>query len=107
MTDPRGATRRPFTVVCWDCETSSALGILAALATSVRRCEHGMLIRAEDRRRRPTARAGAMVLLQPCAADRRPIGPAHWVGPITKDDDLRVVRDWLEKGEWERPCRFC
>jgi hypothetical protein len=42
-----------------------------------------------------------MVVLQPCAHDRRPEGPAHWIGPIGGEDDVRIVRDWLERGEWD------
>ncbi|MGH3637752.1 MAG: hypothetical protein ACRDUX_01870 [Mycobacterium sp.] len=77
-----------------------------ALKESIRRCAHGVLVSSACLRgplacaARPPA-PGAMVVLQPCALDRQPHGPARWIGPIRDEDDVRIVRDWLERGEWD------
>jgi hypothetical protein len=42
-----------------------------------------------------------MALLQPCTNDRVPCGPPHWIGPVTNEEDAAVLRDWLERGQWE------
>ena len=107
MTSARRATQRAFTVVCCEgCAGDSESSVSGALRESIRRCDHGVLVRAgcllgpltcATHRRGP----GVMVILQPCSVDRRPRGPASWVGPINGQDDVRVVRDWLEQGEWE------
>jgi hypothetical protein len=30
-----------------------------------------------------------------------PIGSARWIGPINDKNDVHVLRDWLEQGEWD------
>ena len=45
--------------------------------------------------------SGVMVVVQPCAVDRRPNAPARWIGPIKDQDDVGVLRDWLELGDWD------
>jgi hypothetical protein len=107
VTNAGGATRRPFTVVCCEHCGDPALSVLHALGESIRRCRHGMLVRAGCLRG-PLYCAvhghgpGVMIVLQPCSEDRRPSGSADWVGPIKDEDDLRIVRDWVEQGAWDR-----
>jgi hypothetical protein len=44
---------------------------------------------------------GPMVILQPCSVEHVPIGLARWIGPINDKVDMRALRDWLERGEWD------
>ncbi len=102
----RRGTDRGFTVVvCSNCGTRRDLSVLQELRASIRRCRHGVLVSAPC----PvgtlgccgrTGRAGALVVLQPCAVDRSPTGPPRWVGPISDRKDLRALRQWLEDGSW-------
>ncbi|HUO39431.1 MAG TPA: hypothetical protein VMU34_17025 [Mycobacterium sp.] len=116
MTSSHCATSRPFTVVlCTSCTAKPGLGVLEELRATVRRCGHGVLITTECMlgalacAARPHGPA-AMVILQPCSVDRRPSGPAHWIGPINDTNDIRAVRDWLQRGQWDDhmlPERLC
>jgi hypothetical protein len=81
---------------------------LDGLRESIRRCPHGMLVSTACLRGPLTCAAhshgaGVMLVLQPCSVDRRPSGSAHWVGPVTDQDDLDIVRAWLERGRWNGP----
>ncbi|MET0704053.1 MAG: hypothetical protein ABWY93_30775 [Mycobacterium sp.] len=81
--------------------------MLDALRRSIRRCPHGMLVNAGCLRGHAgcgahPSRAGVVMVLQPCGIDRRPDGPAHWLGPIDDTADIAIVQDWVERGEWER-----
>lgn len=107
-TVPVRATRRPFTlVVCTACEAYGEPSALDALRATVRRCAHGMLVTtgclldatacAGSRTR------GVTVVLQPCGVDRRPDGPARWLGPFDGSADVRAVCRWLERGDWDAP----
>jgi hypothetical protein len=48
-----------------------------------------------------TRPAGQLVLLQPCDADRRPVGAAVIVGPVRTAGDLVTLRDWILKGYFD------
>ena len=100
----RAGTRRPFTlVVCTGCHTAD--GVFDELRGIVRRSPHGMLVAAgclvgpltcAARHDRP----GALVVLQPCAVDRSPVGTATWVGPISNRTDARALCKWVGDGDW-------
>ncbi len=103
---PGGATRRPFTVIfCATCGSELESVVVQALRESVRSCRHGMLVRAQclsgplgcaAHSRTP----GVMLVLQPCLIDRSPSAPPCWVGPVSGQGDARIVREWIERGEW-------
>lgn len=110
MIAPHRATRRPFTVaVCGSCKAEPGLAAretLDALRATIRRCDHGMLVITDCMLGVLTCGArihgpGVMVLLQPCSIDRAPNGPPCWIGPINDKDDVWVVCDWVERGEWD------
>lgn len=73
-----------------------------ALAATVRRCPHGVLVRAGclhaggcgDRE----AGAGALVVVQPCDTGRRPRGPAVLAGPLHEHADVEELCVWLSAG---------
>ncbi len=44
---------------------------------------------------------GALVLVQPCAVDRTPSGPGHWIGPVVDGDDVGDVCAWIRQGRWD------
>jgi hypothetical protein len=104
-------TDQPFYVaVCGSqpCRLGRDLGLLDQLAAVVRRCRHGVLIRADcllgmsrcasdDAARE----AGSYLVVQPYARDWRPRGPAIAVGPVLTRDDVETVVTWLENGELE------
>lgn len=108
MTPAQGATRRPFTVaLCRSCTTQSELAVLEALRATIRRCDHGMLVITECMLSVLTCGArmhgpGVMVLLQPCSIDRVPSEPAHWIGPIKDNNDVGVLCEWVQRGQWDR-----
>lgn len=103
---PRPArTHSGFTlVVCMGCLATPVDSWLDELRAVVRLFPHGMLVSAACLlgssfcTTRPGG--GAVAMLQPCAADRRPVGPAHWIGPILDEGDLADLCDWLLKCEW-------
>lgn len=107
MTSSRPATSRPFTVLlCKECAAGPELAILDELRSTIRRCDHGVLLTTAcmlgvltcaPRTHGP----GAMVMLQPCSIHRAPNGPAHWIGPINDPNEVRVVCDWVQQGGWD------
>ena len=107
VTPQQRACERPFTVfVCTGCATEPVRSVLAQLRAAVRRCPHGVLVTTGCVRGPFTCAAGhggrgAMVVLQPCARDRAPRGPAIFVGPIDSDSDPGALRSWVERGEWD------
>lgn len=106
MTPPNHG--RGFTaVVCHSCPAAADLAVLDALRAVVRASAHGVLVSSPCLAGRLACAAGrhgrgAMVVVQPCTAARRPLGPAHWIGPLTDHDDVAAVRDWLRAGVWDR-----
>lgn len=83
-------------------------GPLGALRECVRRNRHGVLISAGCLLDRLTCRtvagtaqrpAGPLLVVQPCRNDRSPIGPAHWLGPLSTPDDIAAVCRWLDAGD--------
>ncbi len=99
-------TARPFTVaVCTGCTTSAVSSLVPTLAGVIGDCPHGVLVvtgcllsglTCATRRREH----GVILMLQPCTADRRPIGPAKWIGPVATESDLRAACDWITDGSW-------
>jgi hypothetical protein len=116
VTAARRGTQRPFTVIsCGLCHDHREVDVTGVLKESVRRCAHGILVSSACLRGSLSCAAhphlpGTVVVLQPCGPDRRPDGPAHWIGPVRDQDDARLVCDWLERGEWDGdalPERLC
>jgi hypothetical protein len=107
MTASHRATSRPFTVaLCMQCGDEPELAVLAELRATTRRCLHAVLATTACLRGPLICQAhsrgrGVMVIMQPCAVDRTPLGPTRWIGPIRDGEDLRVVCSWLEEGNWE------
>lgn len=107
MTASRRPTSRPFTVaVCMQCGAEPELAVLSELRAMIRRCPHAVLattacLRGPLRCQAHSHGRGVMVIMQPCAVDRTPLGGTCWIGPIRDDDDLRAVRTWLEEGRWD------
>ena len=100
-------TGRPFNVVvCTGCASDVVLPVLSTLRSTIRRCPHGMLVRAScllgslTCASRPTG-AGVVVVLQPCTLDRVPSGQALWLGPVNDFDDVAALRGFIERGAWE------
>src|ERR1700744_420534 len=107
LTAPHGGTSRPFTVVvCTSCQADNDLSVIDELRPAIRRCPSAMLVAAACMlgpitcASRPTG-CGVMAVLQPCTNDRKPSGPPRWLGPITDHCQAAVLRDWLERGQWE------
>jgi hypothetical protein len=105
MRPPNRATSRAFTlVVCSLCPSGAHETVLDELRTAIRHCPHGMLVSAGCLLGAMTCTvhpaAGAMVVLQPCAHDRTPSGPASLVGPVCSRDDAALLRRWVEAGDW-------
>jgi hypothetical protein len=103
---PDTATDRPFTlIVCTGCTAGDALSIVDELRDAIRRCPHAVLI-ATGCMLGPLTCAGrpdgpgVLVLLQPCAIDRSPMGPPSWVGPLNDHQDVAKVCAWVKLGEW-------
>ena len=44
-------------------------------------------------------RAGSLLAVQPCRADRSPVGPAVWIGPLASAEDVAEVCQWLYAGD--------
>ena len=80
----------PFTaVVCTGCEQADT-SVLDALRTVVRDCPGGMLVSTPcllGPNCHTRQGGGVVVMVQPCRADRSPVGPAQWV-PIADSADL-------------------
>ena len=108
MTSAWCSTRRPFTVaVCMSCAAEPAAQLLQLLRAVVRRCPYGMLVTTKCPLGQLTCATrqshhGVMLVLQPCSTDRVPTAPAQWVGPVNDAEDARTVREWLERGTWQR-----
>ncbi|MGY4711288.1 hypothetical protein ACXDF8_17270 [Mycolicibacterium sp. CBM1] len=99
-------TSRAFTVVlCDGCAGGVDHSWVDALRAVVRACPHGMLVTTTCLlgsgfcATRPGG--GVIAMLQPCTADRRPAGPARWVGPIVDAADLTELCDWIMHGRWD------
>lgn len=105
-------------VLCDDCEYDDGLPILDALANSVRRSPHGVLVRSPCQlgplwchsRKNSRRTNGSMLLVQPCDTHREPLGPVITVGPIRTPNDLITVAGWLETAPTsaaDLPKRLC
>ena len=105
---PQGA----FTVIACQataCRPAADLLVMPALAATIRRCPHGVLVaagcplgpilcRAWHHSRPP--RPGTVIIVQPCSrSDRRPEGPATTLGPLRTRQDLTTLCRWLERGQ--------
>jgi hypothetical protein len=96
-------------VVCDGCPTGpgqpGSAAVIDALRGVVRGCPHGMLVTVScllgpvlcSGRTGP----GVVAAVQPCTADRKPIGRAHFVGPMDDPADPGRLRAWVHGGRWE------
>ncbi|WP_252436960.1 hypothetical protein [Pseudonocardia humida] len=103
MTGPADAPAGYTVVACAavPCRDGTADDLRGALRDSVARSARGVLVVAGCtmgptgcRLRQP----GAVVVVQPCDAERRPVGAAVRIGPVRTAHDVTVVRDWLGAG---------
>lgn len=75
--------------------------LVEALRSVVAGSEHGVLVSAgcllgaAACARRPTA---PVVVVQPCDADRRPVGGALGIGPLRTVADVATLGAWLRAG---------
>jgi hypothetical protein len=72
-----------------DCVAGSAMGVLVVAG-----CTMGP---TGCRLRRP----GPVVVVQPCDAERRPLGAAVRIGPVRSAGDVDAVRDWLRAARFD------
>jgi hypothetical protein len=99
-------TGRPFTAAVCQAGPCRARGLdlLPRLATVVRTCPHGILLRTgcllQAARCRPGAAhdSGGFLLVQPCDRERRPRGTVIVVGPVLTAADAEAVARWLSDG---------
>lgn len=47
---------------------------------------------------RTAGRPGSLLLVQPCLADRTPLGPAVWIGPVATAEEVAAVCHWVDSG---------
>lgn len=101
-----GATQRPFTVaLCTRCGSAPGTSLLEHLRATIRVCHQGMLVTTGCLLGHLAcasrgAHTGVVLMLQPCTIERRPLGPARWIGPIDADADVIAVCRWIERGQW-------
>jgi hypothetical protein len=96
--DPRN---RPFTlIVCGACRDAADGHVMDVLRRAVRACSNGVMISTGclDRFLHCRAGRGLYAAVQPCAADRRPIGAVVRLGPIATRADAEAVAAWLQAG---------
>ncbi|MGV0743763.1 hypothetical protein [Mycolicibacterium sp. XJ870] len=88
------------------CSRCTAAGpVLDELRAAVRRAPHGMLVSTGcllDQLSCVGRADGTMVLVQPCASDRTPTGPAVMFGPIATAEAADELRKWIDRREWAR-----
>lgn len=96
----------PFTVVLCRAPGCARGGdlLLDLLRGTVRECPHGVLVSTGCVHGpmvcgRADRTAGAMVAVQPCAQDRRPVGAAVHIGPIRTKADTQALCRWLRGGD--------
>jgi len=98
----------PFTVVVCDGGFCGEHGrsVVEGLRDCVRGHPHAMLVSAGCLLGRAGCHAfaagrgnGALVMVQPCTIERRPVGPALWAGPVADDADLADLLRWLDGGD--------
>jgi hypothetical protein len=99
-------TGRPFTAAVCQAGPCRARGLdlLPRLATVVRTCPHGILLRTgcllRAARCGPDGAhdSGGFLLVQPCDRERRPRGAVIVVGPVLTAADAEAVACWLGVG---------
>lgn len=80
------------------CRTDDLRDTVSTLRECVRHSRHGVLVTsgctlgAVACRLRP---AGPLVVVQPCDADRRPLGRDVRIGPVTGPGDINSVEEWI------------
>ncbi|WP_338899604.1 hypothetical protein WBG99_31565 [Streptomyces sp. TG1A-60] len=90
--------------------------VLEALRAATRRTPSGLLVatgclgrhlRCPHQEGNQVPRAGHRVVVQPCARDRTPLGPALAFGPLTDPEQADALAHWLAEGlgQGRRPPR--
>lgn len=102
-------TERPFTVaVCQagPCRMRArGTDVMGRLASAVRRCPHGVLVRTGCLLHAARCRSGGghdsgcYLWVQPCDVHRRPHGVVIPVGPVLNQSDADSVAGWLRDGD--------
>ncbi len=95
-----GAAAGYTAVLCAElpCRTEDFPDTAAALRECVRTSQHGVLVTAGCTAGAPGCRLrrpGPLLLVQPCDAERRPVGPAVRVGPVTGPEDISAIEEWM------------
>lgn len=78
------------------------------LRTVVRSTELGVLVVSGCMCGRPCGagcradrREGALVAVQPCDVERRPVAPVVLIGPVRTAGDVAAVREWLSNPNYD------
>ena len=85
----RGEPADDLRAVLRDCVAGSALGVLVVAGCTMGPTGCGL---------RPP---GPVVVVQPCDAERRPMGAAVRIGPVRSAEDVDAVRDWLRAARFD------
>ncbi|HWR48876.1 MAG TPA: hypothetical protein VN327_14890 [Pseudonocardiaceae bacterium] len=109
---PQGTQQRAFTVIACQatgCRPATDVPVMAALAATIRRCPHGVLVASDcplgpilcrtwhHGWRQPP---GTVIVIQPCSrTDHHADGPATALGPVHTHQDLSTLCRWLETGQ--------
>ena len=86
-------------VACEQCSEP----LIDDVRATVRACPYGLLVMSgcllgQTFCRSRASLTGGVMMVQPCAADQRPTGPATLFGPLRAATDVSVVCDWLRRG---------
>ncbi len=92
-----------YTVVACQADAcGTGLALMPALRAAVRATPHAVLLSAGCTLGTLTCRSrggGAIVLVQPCDEQRRPVGAAVRVGPLRTRSDVADLVAWLRSGD--------
>jgi hypothetical protein len=75
--------------------------LFGALREAVRSTRHGVLVSTGCLLGHATCAGrapGPVVLVQPCDAERAPLGPAVRIGPLSSAADVEALAAWLRAG---------
>ena len=78
--------------------------LLEGLRAVVRDSRHGVLVSGGCPLEPGCAgrEPGMVLLVQPCDADRTPVGPVVVAGPVRSTDDVTAVTGWLARGNLDQ-----